>query len=67
VLFLASFQLLLLGQPLLVALGYALDKPVLLWFPGFQSAMLFVTVQIVTLMVMSGKANYLWGAHLLLL
>ena len=63
-----SMQITLLLLPLLVILGWALGVDDMnLYFDGFQTMILFVSVLLVNYLIQDGKSNYLEGNLLLAL
>lgn len=51
--------------PLVVILGWCMDKPMSLYFNLFETISLFVTVFVVNFLVLDGRSNYLEGALLI--
>ncbi|RKP08092.1 Sodium/calcium exchanger protein-domain-containing protein [Thamnocephalis sphaerospora] len=61
----SSMQIALLVTPLLVIIGWILGQPMTLFFSGFETVVLFVSVLITNYLIMDGKSNWLEGAMLL--
>ncbi|TPX36675.1 hypothetical protein SmJEL517_g01191 [Synchytrium microbalum] len=61
----SSLQIAILVTPIFVLIGWALGVNLTLDFPIFQTAVVFVTVFIVTQLVNDGKSNWLEGVLLL--
>ncbi|RKP23062.1 hypothetical protein SYNPS1DRAFT_19202, partial [Syncephalis pseudoplumigaleata] len=61
----SSMQIALLVTPLLVIIGWAIGQPMTLFFQGFETVVLFVSVLIANYLIMDGKSNWLEGAMLL--
>lgn len=57
----SSIQIALFVVPLLVILGWILDKPLTLLFDPFESITLFLSVLIVNYTIQDGRANWLEG------
>ena len=51
--------------PLVVILGWCMDKDMSLYFTLFETICLFVTAFVVNFLVLDGRSNYLEGALLL--
>lgn len=60
----SSIQIALLITPLVVMLGWVLDKPMSLYFTLFETVCLFVSAFIVNFLVLDGRSNYMEGALL---
>ncbi|KAI6783331.1 calcium/sodium antiporter [Emericellopsis cladophorae] len=60
----SSIQLALLITPLVVLLGWLLDKPMGLYFTLFETVCLFVSAFIVNFLVLDGKSNFMEGVLL---
>lgn len=60
----SSIQVALLITPLVVILGWALDKHMSLYFTLFETVCLFVSTFIVNFLVLDGRSNYMEGALL---
>ncbi|KAG1797699.1 Sodium/calcium exchanger protein-domain-containing protein [Suillus plorans] len=63
----SSIQIACLVVPLLVIIGWIVDQPLTLHFHNFETIVFFVSVCLVNLLLMDGKANYLEGLMLLTL
>ncbi|KAG1906218.1 calcium proton exchanger [Suillus fuscotomentosus] len=63
----SSIQIACLVVPLLVIIGWIVNQPLTLYFHNFETIVLFVSVFLVNLLLMDGKANYLEGLMLLTL
>jgi Ca2+:H+ antiporter len=50
--------------PLLVILGWIIGQPLSLYFSGFETVALLITVIIVCAIISDGKSNWLEGALL---
>lgn len=50
--------------PLVVILGWCMDKDMTLYFTLFETVCLFVTAFVVNFLVLDGRSNYLEGALL---
>lgn len=50
--------------PLVVILGWCMDKEMTLYFTLFETVCLFVTAFVVNFLVLDGRSNYLEGALL---
>ena len=61
----SSIQIALFITPLIVIIGWGLDKPMSLYFTLFETVCLFVSAFIVNFLVLDGRSNYLEGALLL--
>ncbi|KAG2144120.1 calcium proton exchanger [Suillus bovinus] len=61
----SSIQIACLVVPLLVIVGWIVDQPLTLHFHNFETIIFFVSVCLVNLLLMDGKANYLEGLMLL--
>jgi hypothetical protein len=61
----SSNQIALMVVPVTVLMGWAMDQPMTLHFSVFETAVLFVSVFVVNLIITDGKSNYLEGAMLL--
>ncbi|KAG5913342.1 hypothetical protein E4U42_001270 [Claviceps africana] len=60
----SSIQIALFVTPLVVILGWIMDKPMTLYFTLFETVCLFVSAFIVNFLVLDGRSNYLEGALL---
>ncbi|KAI1033689.1 hypothetical protein LB505_008160 [Fusarium chuoi] len=60
----SSIQIALLLTPVMVILGWILDKDMSLYFTLFETVCLFVSAFIVNFLVLDGRSNYLEGALL---
>lgn len=60
----SSIQIALFVTPVVVILGWILDKTMSLYFTLFEVASLFVSTFIVNFLVLDGRSNYLEGALL---
>ncbi|KAG1741113.1 calcium proton exchanger [Suillus lakei] len=60
----SSIQIACLVVPLLVIVGWIVHQPLTLQFHTFETTVLFVSVFLVNLLLMDGKANYLEGLML---
>ncbi|KAH7320006.1 Sodium/calcium exchanger protein-domain-containing protein [Stachybotrys elegans] len=60
----SSIQIALFITPLVVILGWILDRPMSLYFTLFETVCLFVSAFIVNFLVLDGRSNYLEGALL---
>jgi Ca2+:H+ antiporter len=60
----SSIQIALFVTPLVVLLGWALDREMSLFFTIFETVCVFVSAFIVNFLVLDGKSNYLEGALL---
>jgi calcium/proton exchanger cax len=60
----SSIQIALFVTPIVVILGWILDKDMSLYFTLFETATLFVSTFIVNFLVLDGRSNYLEGALL---
>lgn len=58
----SSMQIALLVTPFLVILGWIIDQPMTLHFEIFETVVFFLSVLVVTYVIMDGKSNYLEGA-----
>ena len=61
----SSLQIALLVTPLLVILGWIIDRPMSLCFAPFDTIVFFLSVLVVTGLIQDGDSNYLEGAMLL--
>lgn len=61
----SSIQIALFVTPIVVLLGWILDKSMSLYFTLFETASLFVSTFIVNFLVLDGRSNYLEGALLM--
>ncbi|KAA1118300.1 hypothetical protein PGTUg99_004546 [Puccinia graminis f. sp. tritici] len=57
----SSIQIALFVVPLLVILGWIMDKPLTLLFDPFESITLFLSVLIVNYTIQDGRANWIEG------
>ncbi|KAI9805978.1 MAG: hypothetical protein M1825_000592 [Sarcosagium campestre] len=60
----SSIQMALFVTPVIVLLGWALNKEMSLYFSLFETVSLFVSAFIVNFLVLDGRSNYLEGALL---
>lgn len=60
----SSIQIALFVTPLVVILGWIMDKEMSLYFTLFETVCLFVSTFIVNFLVLDGRSNYLEGALL---
>lgn len=60
----SSIQIALFVTPLVVILGWIMDKQMTLYFTLFETVCLFVSTFIVNFLVLDGRSNYLEGALL---
>ena len=60
----SSIQIALFVTPIVVILGWILDKDMSLYFSLFETGSLFVSTFIVNFLVLDGRSNYLEGALL---
>ncbi|KAK4946894.1 hypothetical protein LTR10_014036 [Elasticomyces elasticus] len=60
----SSIQIALFVTPIVVLLGWILDKDMSLYFSLFETGSLFVATFIVNFLVLDGRSNYLEGALL---
>ncbi|KAI9682354.1 MAG: hypothetical protein M1817_000408 [Caeruleum heppii] len=60
----SSIQIALFVTPIVVLLGWILDKDMSLFFSLFETVSLFVSAFIVNFLVLDGRSNYLEGALL---
>lgn len=51
--------------PIIVVLGWCMDKEMTLYFNIFETIALFVTAFVVNFLVLDGRSNYLEGALLI--
>jgi Ca2+:H+ antiporter len=58
----SSMQIALLVTPFLVILGWIIGQPMTLHFETFETVVFFLSVLVVTYVIMDGKSNYLEGA-----
>lgn len=63
----SSIQISALVIPLLVILGWIVGQPLTLHFENFETILLFVSVLLVSLLIMDGKTNYMEGLMLTIL
>ncbi|KAF2843448.1 calcium/proton exchanger [Patellaria atrata CBS 101060] len=61
----SSIQIAIFVTPLVVVLGWCMDKPMSLYFNLFETVSLFVTAFVVNFLVLDGRSNYLEGALLI--
>jgi len=61
----SSIQIALFVTPLVVILGWCLDKDMSLYFNLFETISLFVTAFVVNFLVLDGRSNYLEGSLLI--
>ncbi|KAK3486355.1 Sodium/calcium exchanger protein-domain-containing protein [Neurospora crassa] len=60
----SSIQIALFITPLVVIIGWCMDKDMTLYFTLFETVCLFVSAFIVNFLVLDGRSNYLEGALL---
>ena len=60
----SSIQIALFITPLIVILGWIMDREMTLFFTLFETVCLFVSTFIVNFLVLDGRSNYLEGALL---
>ncbi|KAJ2977243.1 hypothetical protein NQ176_g4483 [Zarea fungicola] len=60
----SSIQIALFVTPLIVILGWAMNRDMTLYFTLFETVCLFVSTFIVNFLVLDGRSNYLEGALL---
>ncbi|KAG5965813.1 hypothetical protein E4U57_003590 [Claviceps arundinis] len=60
----SSIQIALFVTPLVVILGWIMDKQMSLYFTLFETVCLFVSAFVVNFLVLDGRSNYLEGALL---
>jgi Ca2+:H+ antiporter len=61
----SSIQIALFITPLIVILGWIMNKEMTLYFNIFETVALFVTVLVVNFLVLDGRSNYLEGSLLI--
>lgn len=61
----SSIQIALFITPIVVILGWCMNKAMTLYFNLFETVSLFVTVFVVNFLVLDGKSNYLEGVLLM--
>jgi len=61
----SSIQIALFVTPVVVLLGWILDKPMSLYFTLFETISLFVTAFVINFLILDGKSNYLEGTLLI--
>lgn len=61
----SSIQIAIFVTPLVVILGWCMDKDMSLYFTLFETICLFVTAFVVNFLVLDGRSNYLEGALLI--
>ncbi|KAK4170295.1 putative vacuolar calcium ion transporter [Cladorrhinum sp. PSN259] len=61
----SSIQIALFVTPLVVIIGWAMDRNMTLYFTLFETVCLFVSAFIVNFLVLDGRSNYLEGALLM--
>jgi Ca2+:H+ antiporter len=61
----SSIQIALFITPLIVILGWCMNKDMTLYFNIFETVALFVTVLVVNFLVLDGRSNYLEGSLLI--
>jgi Ca2+:H+ antiporter len=61
----SSIQIALFITPIVVIIGWAMDKPMTLYFTLFETVCLFVSAFITNFLVLDGRSNYLEGALLM--
>ena len=60
----SSIQIALFITPIVVVIGWILDKPMSLYFNLFETVTLFASAFIVNFLVLDGRSNYLEGGLL---
>jgi len=63
----SSIQIAVFVVPLLVIVGWIIDKDLSLFFSNFETVSLFVSVFLVDLLIQDGKSNYMEGMMLITL
>ncbi|KAL4912753.1 Sodium/calcium exchanger protein-domain-containing protein [Aspergillus aurantiobrunneus] len=61
----SSIQIAIFVTPLVVVLGWCMDKDMSLYFTLFETISLFVTCFVVNFLVLDGRSNYLEGSLLI--
>jgi Ca2+:H+ antiporter len=61
----SSIQIALFITPIIVILGWIMNKEMTLYFNIFETVALFVTVLVVNFLVLDGRSNYLEGSLLI--
>ncbi|PYH49748.1 putative membrane bound cation transporter [Aspergillus saccharolyticus JOP 1030-1] len=61
----SSIQIAIFVTPLVVILGWCMDKDMSLYFTLFETISLFVTAFVVNFLVLDGRSNYLEGSLLI--
>jgi len=61
----SSIQIALFVTPVVVLLGWILDKAMSLYFTLFETISLFVTAFVINFLILDGKSNYLEGTLLI--
>lgn len=61
----SSIQIALFVTPVVVLLGWCMNKAMTLYFNLFETVSLFVTVFVVNFLVLDGRSNYLEGTLLI--
>jgi len=61
----SSIQIAAFVVPLLVIVGWIVDRPLTLFFHNFETAVLFVSVLLVNTLLQDGKSNFIEGLMLL--
>ncbi|RMJ28863.1 transporter [Aspergillus sp. HF37] len=61
----SSIQIAIFVTPLIVIIGWCIDKEMSLYFTLFETICLFVTAFVVNFLVLDGRSNYLEGTLLL--
>ncbi|KAJ5885426.1 Sodium/calcium exchanger membrane region [Penicillium taxi] len=61
----SSIQIAIFVTPLVVIIGWCMDKDMSLYFTLFETICLFVTAFVVNFLVLDGRSNYLEGALLI--
>jgi Ca2+:H+ antiporter len=61
----SSIQIALFVTPVVVILGWCMDKQMSLYFNLFETVSLFVTVFVINFLILDGKSNYLEGVLLI--
>lgn len=59
------YRIAIFVTPLVVILGWCMDKDMSLYFTLFETISLFVTCFVVNFLVLDGRSNYLEGALLM--
>lgn len=61
----SSMQIALFLLPFLVVLGWCLDQPMSLYFHGFETTIMFVSVLLANSLIQDGESNWLEGVMLI--